>query len=184
MRFTTMHLAIPEVLLIEPRVFEDDRGFFLEAWRDDDFHRMTGCSDPFVQDNHSRSRAGVLRGLHYQLPNPQGKLVRVGTGSVFTVAVDLRRHSETFGDWVGVELSAANRYQLWIPKGFAHGFLTLSASADVLYKMTAYYSPDDEHSVRWDDPDLAIQWPSAGFEPLVSRRDLEAKTLADAVLFE
>jgi dTDP-4-dehydrorhamnose 3,5-epimerase len=184
MRFEARSTHIEDILIIQPRVLEDTRGFFMESWRDNEFRTITGCGDRFVQDNHSRSRLGVLRGLHYQLPNPQGKLVRVAVGRVFTVAVDLRTASETFAGWVGVELSGANRCQMWIPGGFAHGFLTLSETADVLYKMTAYYAPDSEHSIRWDDPQLGVDWPLDGMEPVISERDLSALPLVDAMVFE
>ncbi|MFM8609033.1 MAG: dTDP-4-dehydrorhamnose 3,5-epimerase [Burkholderiaceae bacterium] len=151
--------ALPEVLLIEPRVFGDARGFFMESWNAKAFAQATGVDLPFVQDNHSRSAHGVLRGLHYQILNPQGKLVRVATGTVFDVAVDMRRSSPRFGQWVGVELSADNHRQLWVPPGFAHGFVVLSDSADFLYKTTDYYAPQHERALRWDDPHVGVQWP-------------------------
>jgi dTDP-4-dehydrorhamnose 3,5-epimerase len=163
--------AIPDVLILEPRVFGDSRGFFLESFNQDTFRQATGLDVNFVQDNHSRSRKGVLRGLHYQLPpHAQGKLVRVVRGSVFDVAVDIRRDSSTFGQWVGVELSEENHRQLWIPPGLAHGFLVTSESADFLYKTTAYYSPTHERCIAWNDPDLAVSWPLAE-DPTLSSKD-------------
>jgi dTDP-4-dehydrorhamnose 3,5-epimerase len=170
-------------LLIEPDTFEDDRGFFLESWNLAAFEDLTGFDTAFVQDNHSGSKGGVLRGLHYQLPpHPQGKLVRVVVGAVFDVAVDLRRSSPTFGDWFGTELTAENRTQLWIPPGFAHGFLALSDWAEVLYKTTDYYAPDLDRSIRWDDPDIGIEWPIDG-EPVLSDKDAGAPALGDAEVF-
>ena len=160
---------LPGVKLIEPRVFGDARGFFLESWNARSF-ADAGLNLAFVQDNHSRSARGVLRGLHYQLANPQGKLVRVTQGAVFDVAVDIRRSSPHFGQWVGYELSAENHRMLWVPPGFAHGFLVLSESADFLYKTTDYYAPAHERCIRWDDPTLAIEWPRAN-PPLVSAKD-------------
>jgi dTDP-4-dehydrorhamnose 3,5-epimerase len=166
--------SIPEVILIRPKVFGDVRGFFLECWNERTFASI-GLDLRFVQDNHSFSTGGTLRGLHYQIVQPQGKLVRVAKGAVFDVAVDLRRHSPTFGHWVGVTLSAENHHMLWVPPGFAHGFLVLSPSADSLYKCTDYYAPQHERSIRWDDADLGIQWPlPAGMPPLVSPSDSEA----------
>ncbi|MDP9412825.1 MAG: dTDP-4-dehydrorhamnose 3,5-epimerase [Pseudomonadota bacterium] len=168
-----------EVLIIEPNVFGDPRGFFFESYNARRFHEAIGREVNFTQDNHSRSTRGVLRGLHYQLPpNAQAKLVRVVAGAIFDVAVDIRRSSPTFGKWVGVLLSAENQRQLWIPEGFAHGFLTLSESADVLYKASAYYSPADEGAVAWNDPDLAIEWPLTG-GPILSAKDAAAPPLAD-----
>lgn len=161
---------IPDVLLIEPVVHGDERGFFLESFNQRDFERATGIHAHFVQDNHSRSSKGVLRGLHYQVRQPQGKLVRVVQGSVFDVAVDLRRSSATFMKWVGVELTGDNHRQLWIPPGFAHGFMVLTDFADFLYKTTDYYLPKHERCLRWDDPSLAITWPT-GLFPLLSQRD-------------
>lgn len=172
---------LPGVLLIEPRVFSDERGFFFESFNARRFEEATGLSRDFVQDNHSRSRHGVLRGLHYQLQQPQGKLIRVVAGEVYDVAVDIRRHSPSFGRWVGVQLSAENRRQLWLPEGFAHGFLVLSEFADVLYKTTDYYAPAHERCIRWDDPNLAISWPLAG-APLLSAKDQAGVSLADAEL--
>lgn len=170
-------LAIPDVLLIEPRVFGDDRGFFYESFNQRAFAEATGVELAFVQDNHSKSARNVLRGLHYQLaPKEQGKLVRVIAGEVFDVAVDIRGDSPTFGRWVGERLSAENCRQLWIPPGFAHGFLVLSASAEFLYKTTDYYAPECERSIAWNDPTLAIEWPLAG-APLVSAKDAAAPPL-------
>lgn len=173
--------ALPEVLLLEPRVFSDERGFFFESFNERVFEAATGLQRHFVQDNHSRSTRGVLRGLHYQLEQPQGKLVRVCMGEIFDVAVDVRRGSPTFGQWAGAYLSAENKRQLWIPEGYAHGFLTLSDSADVLYRATNYYAPDFEHCIRWDDPDLAIAWPLSG-TPLLSQKDRHGVSLKEAQL--
>lgn len=175
--------ALPEVLIIEPKVFGDSRGFFYESYNARDFTLRTGVDTPFVQDNHSRSRHGVLRGLHYQLQNAQGKLVRVLQGEILDVAVDIRRSSPTLGQWVAVRLSANNHRQLWLPPGFAHGFRVLSESAEVLYKTTDYYNPDAEHSIRWDDPQLAIDWQLNGLQPLLSAKDQAATSFADAQLF-
>ncbi|MFC3100225.1 dTDP-4-dehydrorhamnose 3,5-epimerase [Altererythrobacter lauratis] len=158
-------------LIIEPRVFGDERGFFLESWNAAGF-AAAGLDLSFVQDNHSRSQKGVLRGLHFQNPVPQGKLVRVVSGAVFDVAVDLRRSSPTFGKWVGVELSAENKRMFWVPEGFAHGFLTLEDNTDFLYKCTAPYAPHHEHALAWDDPDIGIAWPLAGLEVKLSAKDL------------
>ncbi|MBA4048867.1 MAG: dTDP-4-dehydrorhamnose 3,5-epimerase [Sphingomonas sp.] len=174
--------SLPGVLIIEPRVFGDDRGFFLESWNAETF-RAAGLDLDFVQDNHSRSAKGVLRGLHYQQPEPQGKLVRVTAGRAFDVAVDIRRSSPTFGQWAGVELSAANKRQFWIPLGFAHGFLSLEDGTDFLYKCTACYRPAFENSIKWDDPAIGIDWPLEGITPLLSAKDLAAKPLADAEVF-
>ncbi|MEJ6002082.1 dTDP-4-dehydrorhamnose 3,5-epimerase [Paucibacter soli] len=177
--------ALPEVLLLEPRVFGDARGFFTESWNQAAFDRAVGREVRFVQDNHSRSARGVLRGLHFQLPpHAQGKLVRVVSGAVFDVAVDMRRSSPNFGRWDGVELSAENHRQLWIPPGFAHGFLVLSESADFLYKTTDYYAPQAEGSVRWDDPAIGIQWPALGMPPLLAEKDAQAPLLAEALSFD
>jgi dTDP-4-dehydrorhamnose 3,5-epimerase len=164
-------LAIPDVLLIEPKVFGDTRGFFFESFNQKAFNEATGTSHQFVQDNHSRSTKGVLRGLHYQIQQPQGKLVRVVQGAVFDVAVDIRKSSPTFGQWVGAELSADNHHQLWVPPGFAHGFLTLSESAEFLYKTTDYYAPQHERCIVWNDPELAIAWPCVEIEPTLSAKD-------------
>ena len=174
---------ISDVLLIEPKVFGDERGFFYESYNKQLFEEKTGIEKEFVQDNHSRSARRVLRGLHYQIKQPQGKLVRVVSGVVFDVAVDIRRSSETFGEWVGVELSAENRRQLWIPEGFAHGFLVLSESAEFLYKTTNYYAPDHERCIKWDDRQLGIDWPLAG-RPFVSDKDADGSLLVDAEVFE
>lgn len=173
---------IAEVLMLEPRVFGDERGFFLESYNERRM-REAGIEARFVQDNHSRSARHVLRGLHYQLRQPQGKLVRVVTGRVFDVTVDLRRRSPTFGQWVGVELSAENQRMLWLPPGFAHGFLVLSESADFLYKTTDYFAPEFERTLRWNDPDLAIAWPISG-SPLVSAKDAAGKFLREAEVYE
>jgi dTDP-4-dehydrorhamnose 3,5-epimerase len=162
--------AIPGVLLIEPRVFGDARGFFLEGYNARGFRQATGLSVDFVQDNHSRSRRGVLRGLHYQLQQAQGKLVSVVCGAVFDVAVDIRRSSPGFGQWVGVELSEDNHRQVWLPPGIAHGFVVLSERVDVLYKTTDYYAPEHERVILWNDPDIEIEWPLAD-EPLLSPKD-------------
>jgi len=178
---TCTPLSIPDVLLITPRVFGDERGFFFESWNSARFDAATGKEIRFVQDNHSRSAKGVLRGLHYQLPRPQGKLVRCVAGAVFDVAVDLRRDSVTFGRWAGAVLSAENKQQLWIPEGFAHGFIVLSESADFLYKTTDYWFPEHECCIRWDDPDLAIDWPLAeGGTPIVSAKDAAGLMFRDA----
>jgi dTDP-4-dehydrorhamnose 3,5-epimerase len=174
--------AIPEVLLIEPKVFGDARGFFFESYNERAFAQATGLTPNFVQDNHSRSAQGVLRGLHYQIRQPQGKLLRVVRGSVFDVAVDVRRSSPTFGKWVGVELSENNHRQLWVPPGFAHGFLVTSESADVLYKTTDYYAPEHERCIAWDDPAIGIQWPLAG-APQLSAKDRVGLLLAQAETF-
>jgi len=176
-------LEIPDVILIEPKVFEDDRGFFFEAWNSQSFWSATGLDVDFVQDNHSGSHRHVLRGLHYQVqPVPQGKLVRAVKGSVFDVAVDIRESSPTFGEWVGVELTEDNRKQLWIPPGFAHGFVALSDWAEILYKTTGFYSADHDRSIRWDDPDIGIEWPIDG-EPILSEKDHTAPLLRDTELF-
>ncbi len=174
--------AIPDVLLIEPKVFGDDRGFFYESFNARVFAEKTGVTVDFVQDNHSKSAQGVLRGLHYQIQQPQGKLVRAVTGTIFDVAVDVRRGSPTFGQWVGAELSAENKHQLWIPVGFAHGFVVRSPVAEVLYKATDYYYPAGERSIRWDDPDLAIAW-DLDTDPVVSAKDAAGSSLAAAEVF-
>jgi dTDP-4-dehydrorhamnose 3,5-epimerase len=176
------HLDIPDVCLIEPRVFGDARGFFFESFNQRQFNEAIGRDVVFVQDNHSRSAKNVLRGLHYQVERPQGKLVRVVQGEVFDVAVDIRKSSSTFGQWVGEKLSADNQKQLWIPEGFAHGFVTLSDYADFLYKTTEYYAPECERCIRWDDPDLAIKWPLSR-EPQVSDKDNTALTFVKAEYF-
>ncbi|KRW61406.1 dTDP-4-dehydrorhamnose 3,5-epimerase [Pseudomonas sp. TTU2014-080ASC] len=174
--------AIPEVFIIEPKVFGDERGFFFESFNAKAFEAATGVKREFVQDNHSRSARGVLRGLHYQLQQAQGKLVRVTAGEVFDVAVDLRRSSPTFGQWVGEILSAENKRQLWVPEGFAHGFVVLSDYAEFLYKTTDYYAPEHERSIRWDDPDLAINWPFTE-APQLSAKDQAAVSFKDADVF-
>lgn len=174
--------AIPEVLIIEPKVFGDTRGFFFESYNERAFAQASGLMVPFVQDNHSRSAQGVLRGLHYQIRQPQGKLVRVVRGSVFDVAVDLRKSSPTFGQWVGVELSESNHRQLWVPPGFAHGFLVTSESADFLYKTTDYYAPEHERCIAWDDPAIGIRWPLEG-APQLSAKDKAGLALAQAETF-
>jgi dTDP-4-dehydrorhamnose 3,5-epimerase len=170
--------AIPGLLILEPRVFGDDRGFFFESFNRKVFREATGIDAEFVQDNHSRSEKNVLRGLHYQVaPRTQGKLVRVVHGAVFDVAVDIRKDSPTFGRWVGETLSAENKKQVWIPAGFAHGFLTLTDYAEFLYKTTDYYSPDHERCISWEDPKIAINWPLTGITPIVSEKDRRALTL-------
>lgn len=174
--------SLPGVKIITPRVFGDDRGFFLESWNARTF-ADAGLDVHFVQDNHSRSARSVLRGLHYQLANPQGKLVRVTTGAVFDVAVDVRRSSTHFGHWVGVELSEANKRMLWVPPGFAHGFVVLTETADFQYKCTTLYDPADERAVRWDDPAIGIDWPLTGAMPKLSGKDAAAPVLADAEVF-
>jgi dTDP-4-dehydrorhamnose 3,5-epimerase len=174
---------IPDVLIIEPKVFGDDRGFFFESYNERRFADLTGITPHFVQDNHSRSGCNVLRGLHYQIRQPQGKLVRVTAGEVFDVAVDMRRSSPSFGRWVGVTLSAENKRQLWIPPGFAHGFVVTSESAEFLYKTTDYWAPEYERSVRWDDPAIGIKWPLQG-TPQLSAKDQAGVALAEAETFE
>ncbi|MBB3194465.1 dTDP-4-dehydrorhamnose 3,5-epimerase [Roseateles terrae] len=177
--------ALPEVLILEPKVFGDARGFFMESWTEPKFNAAVGHEVRFVQDNHSRSSRGVLRGLHFQLPpHAQGKLVRCTAGAVFDVAVDMRKSSPRFGQWAGVELSGENHRQLWIPPGFAHGFLVLSETADFLYKTTDLYAPQAEGSVRWDDPAIGIQWPDTGAAPKLADKDAQAPLLADAKFFD
>ena len=172
---------IPDVFVIEPRVFGDDRGFFFESFNEKAFNAATGNSLPFVQDNHSRSVKGVLRGLHYQLPpKAQGKLVRVVQGEVFDVVVDIRKDSPTYGEWVGEALSADNKKQLWIPPGFAHGFLTLSDTAEFLYKTTDYWSPEHERAIKWDDASLNIPWPLHGLLPTLAAKDAVGATFTEA----
>jgi dTDP-4-dehydrorhamnose 3,5-epimerase len=175
--------SLPEVLVLEPKVFGDERGFFMESYNERTFAKLVGDGVRFVQDNHSRSVRGVLRGLHYQLKHPQGKLVRVVDGEVFDVAVDIRRSSPNFGRWVGVNLSAANNRQLWLPPGFAHGFLVLSDSADFLYKTTEYWHPEDERTIAWDDASLGIEWPSES-PPVISKKDSSGTSFASAEVFE
>ena len=174
--------AIPDVLLIEPRVFGDERGFFYESWNQRAF-ADAGLDAVFVQDNHSRSQQGVLRGLHYQIQHPQGKLVRAVVGAVFDVAVDLRRSSSTFGQWVGFELSAENKRMAWIPPGFAHGFHVLSDAAEFLYKTTDYWYPEHERTLAWNDPELGVEWPLYG-EPTLSAKDAMGTALAQAETFD
>jgi dTDP-4-dehydrorhamnose 3,5-epimerase len=183
MPITATPTAIPDVLVIEPRVFGDDRGFFFESFNENDFSAAVGLPVTFVQDNHSLSKKGVLRGLHYQMQQTQAKLVRVSSGAVFDVAVDLRKSSITFGQWVGVELSAENKKQLWIPKGFAHGFLVLSDEAEVLYKATDYWHAGSEQCIAWNDSQLNIQWPDIGFRPILNAKDTAGLLWDDAVKF-
>lgn len=173
---------LPEVIMIEPTVFGDDRGFFLESWNQARFSEA-GLDLQFVQDNHSLSMKGVLRGLHYQNPKPQGKLVRVTSGRVFDVAVDLRQSSPDFKKWIGVELSAGNKRMLWVPPGFAHGFLTLEDDTEFLYKCTDLYEPSCDRNIKWDDPDIGIKWPIGAEAPIVSAKDLAAPMLRDADVF-
>jgi dTDP-4-dehydrorhamnose 3,5-epimerase len=173
---------LPEVLVLEPQIFGDSRGWFCESFNQKNFAELTGLQTQFVQDNHSFSKKNTLRGLHYQIQQAQGKLVRVIAGHIFDVAVDIRQSSPRFGQWVGVELSAENKYQLWVPAGFAHGFLVLSAMAEVLYKTTDYYAPSHERAILWDDPNIGIDWPLSG-EPILSAKDLEAKPLKLAEVF-
>lgn len=173
--------AIPDVLIIEPKVFEDERGYFYESFNEGKFQSLTDTDFQFVQDNHSRSKKNVLRGLHYQISQPQGKLVRVIHGEVFDVVVDIRRSSPHFGKWVGVSLSAENRRQLWIPPGFAHGFLTVSDHAEFLYKTTDYWAPQYERTIRWDDPVIRIEWPVR--TPSLSEKDLAGASFNDAEVF-
>jgi dTDP-4-dehydrorhamnose 3,5-epimerase len=178
--------AIPDVLIFEPTLHGDHRGFFMETWRESTFADIAPGLR-FVQDNHSKSGKGILRGLHYQLTQPQGKLVRVIAGEIYDVAVDMRRRSPTFGQWVGVTLSADNHRQLWVPPGFAHGFLVTGESAEMVYKCTDYYAPQDEHSLRWNDPAVGIDWPLAGLgmpEPVLSAKDRDGRLFADALVYE
>ncbi len=175
-------LAIPDVFLLEPKVFGDDRGFFFESFNQAKFEAAIGRKVNFVQDNHSRSARNVLRGLHYQIRKPQGKLVRVVQGEVFDVVVDIRKSSPTFGQWVGEILSAENKRQLWVPEGFAHGFVVLSETAEFLYKTTDYYGPEHERCIAWNDPDLAIAWPIAG-KPVLSAKDTQGAALVSAEVF-
>jgi dTDP-4-dehydrorhamnose 3,5-epimerase len=175
--------AIPDVLIIEPAVFGDDRGFFFESFNQRRFEQLTGATIKcFVQDNHSRSARNVLRGLHYQIRQPQGKLVRVVAGEVYDVSVDLRRSSATFGHWVGLKLSAENKRQLWIPEGFAHGFVVLSESAEFLYKTTDYWAPEHERCILWNDPAIGIEW-LLDAAPILAQKDRNGKLLADAEVF-
>jgi len=172
-------LAIPDVIVLEPKVFGDDRGFFFESFSQAKFEAAIGRHVTFVQDNHSRSVKNVLRGLHYQIQEPQGKLVRVVQGRVFDVAVDIRKSSPTFGQWVGEILSAENKRQMWVSEGFAHGFVVLSDTAECLYKTTAYYAPEHERCIAWNDPTIGIQWPVDG-EPVLSVKDQQGQSLAEA----
>ena len=174
--------AIPEVLILEPQVFGDDRGFFYESYNARKFEQLTGIAANFVQDNHSRSARNVLRGLHYQVRHPQGKLVRVLAGAIFDVVVDLRRSSPFFGRWVGTELSAENRQQLWVPSGFAHGFVVTSEVAECAYKTTDYWAPEDERTILWNDPELGIEWPLSG-PPMLSGKDSQGRLLSGADSF-
>ena len=183
MPYTVTPTAIPDVLILQPKVFGDARGFFYESFNARDFAETTGLDVSFVQDNHSKSAKGVLRGLHYQIQHAQGKLVRVVQGEVFDVAVDLRKRSATFGQWVGVHLSAENHRQLWVPPGFAHGFVVLSESAEFLYKTTDYWYPEHERSLLWNDPAVGIDWPLDG-QPLLAAKDAAGKPLAQAEVFE
>lgn len=178
----TWPTSIPDVLLIEPSIHGDKRGFFFESFNARDFADAVGLSPNFVQDSHSHSKKNVLRGLHYQIRQPQGKLVRVSAGEIFDVAVDLRETSPTFGKWTAARLSAANHHQLWIPPGFAHGFLVLSESADVLYKLTDFWAPEHERCIVWNDPELDIAWPLDG-EPQIAGKDLSGKTFRNAATF-
>lgn len=180
MPYTVTPTHIPDVLVLEPKVFGDSRGFFFESFNQQDFNKSTGLDAHFVQDNHSRSAKGVLRGLHYQMNQPQGKLVRVVRGCVFDVAVDVRKSSPTFGQWAGIELSEENNKQFWVPAGFAHGFVVLSDSADFLYKATDYYDPSSERSIAWNDHDIGIEWPVMDMAPLLSAKDQAASPLKTA----
>ncbi len=182
MKFTP--LAIPDLLILEPNVFEDQRGFFFESFNQFEFDKMIGSKITFVQDNHSKSTKGVLRGLHYQIPpKGQGKLIRVIRGEIYDVAVDLRKASSTFGQWVGEVISAANKKQIWIPEGFAHGFVTLSDDAEILYKATDFYSPIHEQCLIWNDPKINITWPSIKNNFTISYKDTNGKSLSELVLF-
>ena len=182
MPYTVIQTAIPDVLILEPKVFGDSRGFFFESFNAQDFANVTGLDVNFVQDNHSKSAKGVLRGLHYQLQQAQGKLVRVTQGAVFDVAVDIRKSSPTFGKWVGCELSGTNHRQFWVPAGFAHGFVVISESADFLYKTTDYYAPQHERCIAWNDPSIGIVWPS-DINPMLSAKDQQGVCLAAAEVF-
>jgi dTDP-4-dehydrorhamnose 3,5-epimerase len=177
-----MPLSIPDVLLLEPHVFGDSRGFFFESYNQREFEKLVGHNVHFVQDNHSRSAQNVLRGLHYQIAQPQGKLVRVIAGEIFDVTVDIRRGSPSFGHWVGQILSGESKKQLWVPEGFAHGFVVLSDHAEVLYKTTDYWAPDSERCIAWNDPELAIDWPIEG-QPLLSAKDARGSAFRDAEVF-
>jgi len=176
--------SIPDVLIFEPKVYGDARGFFYESFNEKVFADAVGSAPRFVQDNHSRSARHVLRGLHYQIRQPQGKLVRVTSGEVFDVVVDLRESSPTFGQWVGQTLSAENKLMLWVPPGFAHGFVTMADNTEFLYKTTDFYAPEHERCIRWDDPQLAIDWELGGAEPVLSTKDKQGQLLVDADIFE
>ncbi len=180
---TVVPTSIPDVLVIEPEVRGDERGFFMETWNARTFLTATGLERTFVQDNHSRSTQSVLRGMHYQIAQPQGKLLRVVIGAIFDVAVDLRRSSPNFGTWVGVELTADNHRQIWVPEGFGHGFLVLSPSADILYKATDFYSSEHDRTLAWDDPDVGIDWPLGGRQPILSAKDRVGSPLAAADVY-
>ena len=182
MSLQVIQTSLAGVLILEPKVFGDARGFFFESFNARRFAELTGINTPFVQDNHSRSAKGVLRGLHYQIKQPQGKLIRVVVGEVFDVAVDIRRSSPTFGKWIGTKLSCENKLMMWIPPGFAHGFLTLSEAAEILYKTTDYYAPEYERCIIWNDPAFGIDWPLAG-EPLLSPKDKAGNALSRAEVF-
>jgi dTDP-4-dehydrorhamnose 3,5-epimerase len=184
MPYTATRTHIPDLIILEPKVFGDSRGFFFESFNAQDFAHCTGLQVDFVQDNHSRSAQGVLRGLHYQMKQPQGKLVRVVHGRVFDVAVDVRKSSPTFGQWAGVELSEENNKQFWVPAGFAHGFVVLSDSADFLYKTTDYYDPTSERSILWNDPDIGIDWPAMEVAPLLSDKDQAASPFKMAEVYD
>lgn len=184
MSITVISTTILDVLIIKPEVFGDDRGWFFESFNQKEFSAAVGCDITFVQDNHSFSKKGILRGLHYQMERPQGKLVRVVKGSVYDVAVDLRQSSQTFGEWVGVELSAENKKQLWIPEGFAHGFLVLSEEAEFLYKTTDYWHAASEQCIAWNDPTLNIQWPQIGGDPILNPKDRQGLTWSQAPKFD
>lgn len=175
--------SIPDVIVFEPKVFGDDRGFFFESFNERVFEQATGKHFDFVQDNHSKSNKGVLRGLHYQVEQAQGKLVRVVSGEVFDVAVDIRKSSPSFGQWVGYHLSGENKKQLWVPPGFAHGFLVLSETAEFLYKTTDFYAPAHERCIAWNDPSIGIQWPNIGSAPLLSGKDQQGLGINQAELF-
>jgi len=182
MAYKVTETHIPDLLILEPTVFGDERGFFMESFNNRDFCDAVGSEVQFVQDNHSRSSRGVLRGLHYQIQEPQGKLVRVVSGAVFDVAVDIRKNSSTFGEWFGVELTAENYKQFWVPAGFAHGFVVLSEKADFLYKTTEYYAPQFEQCISWNDPEIGIDW-TIDFAPQLSEKDRSGNRLSNAMVF-
>ncbi|KWR90149.1 dTDP-4-dehydrorhamnose 3,5-epimerase [Cupriavidus sp. IDO] len=183
MSLNVIPTSIPEVLILEPKVFGDSRGFFFESFNLKDFELATGLKRTFVQDNHSRSARNVLRGLHYQIEHSQGKLIRVVAGEVFDVAVDMRRSSPNFGKWIGITLSSENKRQLWVPEGFAHGFVVTSDEAEFLYKVTDYWHPEHERSLIWNDPDVGIEWPIEG-NPILAAKDAVGKKLVEAELFD